>query len=109
MKSPASSIARSTQSAPGSAMASRSSGTRLAIKDRIMNCLEFNEWLDDLLVREAGEPLPADVARHRAECAECARQHALALETVAALTPPVSLGASPELKKRILGSIPPSA
>jgi hypothetical protein len=73
-----------------------------------MTCLEFNEWLDDLLVREAGEPLPADVARHRAECAECARQHAIALEAVAALTPPVSIGASPELKKRILGSIPKS-
>jgi hypothetical protein len=71
-----------------------------------MNCHEFNEWLDDLLVREAGEPLPADVARHRAECAECARQHVLALEAVAALTPRVFPGASPELKKRILGSIP---
>jgi hypothetical protein len=73
-----------------------------------MTCREFNEWLDDLLVREAGEPLLADVAQHRAECAECARQHSLALEAVAALTPPVSPGASPELKKRILDSIPPS-
>jgi hypothetical protein len=74
-----------------------------------MTCVEFNEWLDDLLVREAGEPLPADVDRHRSGCAECARQHALALEAVAALTPPDSPGASPELKQRILGSIPPSA
>jgi hypothetical protein len=73
-----------------------------------MTCLKFNEWLDDLLIREPGEPLPADAARHRAECAKCARQYALALEAVAALTPPVPPRASPELKKRILGSIPPS-
>jgi hypothetical protein len=74
-----------------------------------MNCLEFNEWLDNLLVRESGEPLPAGIARHRAECAECARQHALALETAAGLAPPVFPGASPDLKKRILDSIPLSA
>jgi hypothetical protein len=74
-----------------------------------MTCLEFNEWLDDILVREVDEPLPADVSRHRADCAECARQYSVAFETVAALTPPVSKGASPELKKRILGSISTSA
>jgi hypothetical protein len=73
-----------------------------------MTCREFNDWLDDLLHREAGEPLPADVARHRAECAECAREHALALEAIAALTPPVSLGASPQLRQRIFGAIPTS-
>jgi Sigma-70 region 2 len=74
-----------------------------------MTCLEFNEWLDDLLVRETDELLPADVARHRAECTECARLHAIALEAVAALKPPVSPGASQEAKHRILGSIPRSS
>jgi hypothetical protein len=74
-----------------------------------MNCNEFNEWLDDLLIREAGEALPANVGRHRAECATCARQHALALEVVAALTPPDFPGVSSDLKKRILSSIPPNS
>jgi hypothetical protein len=70
-----------------------------------MNCREFSEWLDDLLLRESGEPVPPEVARHLAECAECARQYALALDAITAIRPPNSTGASPMLKQRILDSV----
>ncbi len=71
-----------------------------------MNCHEFREWLDDLLVRDPDEAPPADLARHRDECDDCARQHALALETLEAITPKVLIGASPGLKERIMSAIP---
>jgi hypothetical protein len=71
-----------------------------------MNCHEFRGWLDDLLIRDPGEATPADVARHLDECDACARRHALALETLAAITPKVLIGASPRLKEQIMRSIP---
>ena len=74
-----------------------------------MNCLKFNEWLDDLLIREPGEPVPPEFARHMAECAECARQYALALDAITSIRPLNSTGASPMLKQRILDSVPYSA
>ncbi len=75
-------------------------------KEQAMNCLEFRGWLDDFLIRDFSDDLPADVAFHLDECAECAREHALALETIEAITPTVCVGASTRLKERILSSIP---
>ena len=71
-----------------------------------MNCHECREWIDDLLLRDPDEAPPADVARHLAECAECAREHALALETLEAITPRALAVASPRLKERIMAAIP---
>ena len=40
------------------------------------------------------------------DCDECAREHALALETLEAITPRALAVASPRLKERILAAIP---
>ena len=37
-----------------------------------MNCHECRQWIDDLLLRDPDEAPPADIARHLAECDECA-------------------------------------
>ncbi len=63
-----------------------------------MNCQECRRWIDDLLLRD-----PDD------QCAECAREHALALETLEAITPRAVAVASPRLKERILAAIPAGA
>ena len=52
-----------------------------------MNCHECRQWLDDLLIREPGEAPTAYIARHLAECAECAHEHALAMETLETALP----------------------
>jgi hypothetical protein len=71
-----------------------------------MNCHECRRWIDDLLLRDPDEAPPADVAQHLDDCADCAREHALALETLEALTPRALAVASPRLKARILAAIP---
>ncbi len=71
-----------------------------------MNCHECRQWIDDLLLRDPDEAPPADVALHLDECAECAREHALALETLEAITPGALVVASPRLKERIMAAIP---
>ncbi len=71
-----------------------------------MNCPEFREWLDDLLLRDPDEHPPDEVALHLAGCDECAREHALALETLQLITPGALVVASPRLKQRILAAIP---
>jgi hypothetical protein len=70
-----------------------------------MNCPEFREWLDDLLLRDPDEA-PPDVALHLAGCDDCARDHALAMETLQLITPGALVVASPRLKQRILDAIP---
>ena len=52
-----------------------------------MNCQECRDWIDDLLLRDPDEAPPSDIARHLADCDECAREHALAVETLEAITP----------------------
>jgi hypothetical protein len=71
-----------------------------------MNCRECRDWIDDLLLRDPDEAPPGDVAQHLAECDECAREHALALETLEAITPSAVAIASPRLKERIMAAIP---
>jgi hypothetical protein len=71
-----------------------------------MNCQECRRWIDDLLLRDPDEAPPADIAMHLDKCAECAREHALALETLEAITPRAVAVASPRLKGRILAAIP---
>jgi hypothetical protein len=73
-----------------------------------MNCHECRQWIDDLLLRDPGEAPLTDVARHLGECGDCAREHALALETLETITPRARAlaVASPRLKERILAAIP---
>jgi hypothetical protein len=71
-----------------------------------MNCREYRQWIDDLLLRDPVEAPPADVAQHLGECGECAREYALALETLEAITPRAVAVASPRLKQRIMAAIP---
>ena len=56
-------------------------------RSKPMNCQECRQWIDDLLLRDPDEAPPADVAEHLAGCDDCAREHALALETLEAITP----------------------
>lgn len=74
-----------------------------------MNCRECREWIDDMLLRNPDEAPPADVAEHLAGCDECAREQALALETLEAITPRAVAVASPRLKERIRAAIPDTA
>ena len=74
-----------------------------------MNCPECRQWLDDFLVREPGTAPSPDIARHLTECAACAGEHALALETLAAIAPRVRIAASDRLKERLLTMIPVAA
>lgn len=69
-----------------------------------MNCRECRQWIDDLLLRDPDEAPPADVAQHLDSCGECAREHALALETLEAITPRTVAVASPRLKERIMAA-----
>jgi hypothetical protein len=71
-----------------------------------MNCHECRQWIDDMLLRDPDKAPPADVARHLADCGDCAREHALALETLVAITPGRSMVASPGVKERIMNAIP---
>ena len=71
-----------------------------------MNCHECRQWIDDLLLRDPDETPPADIALHLEQCPECAREHALALETLEAITPGNLVVASPRLKERIMAAIP---
>ena len=71
-----------------------------------MNCHECRQWIDDLLLRDPDESPPADIAQHLDECPECAREHALALETLEAITPGSVIVAPPRLKERIMAAIP---
>jgi hypothetical protein len=59
-----------------------------------------------MLLRDPDEAPPADVARHLADCDQCAREHAMALETLEAIAPSRSMVASPRLKERIMNAIP---
>jgi hypothetical protein len=70
-----------------------------------MNCRECRQWIDDLLLRDPDEAPPADVAQHLDACDECAHEHALALETLEAITPRAIAVAAPRLKERILAAI----
>jgi hypothetical protein len=74
-----------------------------------MNCPEFREWLDDLLLRDPDDAPPSEIAEHLNECDDCAREHALALETLQLITPGALVVASPRLKQRILDAIPAAA
>jgi hypothetical protein len=71
-----------------------------------MNCPECRQWIDDLLLRDPDEAPPAEITRHLDGCAECAREHVLAMETLEAITPRALAVASPRLKERILAAIP---
>jgi hypothetical protein len=71
-----------------------------------MNCRECRDWIDDLLLRDPDEAPPSDIARHLADCNECAREHALALETLEAITPRGLAVASPRFKERLMATIP---
>src|SRR5262249_7724958 len=77
-------------------------------RSRPMNCHECRQWIDDLLLRDPAEPPPTDVARQLGEGDDCAREHALAMETLGAITPRARAlaVASPRLKERILAAIP---
>lgn len=74
-----------------------------------MNCRECRQWIDDLLLRDPDDAPPAGVAEHLAGCQGCAREYALALETLEAITPRAIAVASPRLRERILAAIPDTA
>lgn len=69
-----------------------------------MNCPECREWIDDLLLRDPDDAPPAEVAAHLMTCVDCASEHAMALETLEAVTPRTVVVASPRLKARLVAA-----
>jgi len=75
-----------------------------------MDCRQCRETLDGLLIAEAEDgvrfaPRQAELSEHLEACPDCARQHALALRALAAITPAHVVRASSDLRSRIMTAI----
>lgn len=71
-----------------------------------MNCRQYQELLDDLLIVERDEFDRPEAAEHLAECPDCARQHELSLAALEAIAWSHPVSASAGLKQRIIDHFP---
>jgi hypothetical protein len=70
-----------------------------------MNCQQFRELLDNLLVAQMDEATDAEFHTHLEQCTDCAREQTAAEQTLAILTPSKGLRTSTKLKESIMNAI----
>ncbi len=74
-----------------------------------MQCRQFQELMDNLLIAKPTASEEAELAGHVRECPECARQYALAQQALAEITPSIALRASANFKERVMSAISSAA
>ena len=70
-----------------------------------MNCQQFQNILDNLLIAVPTEAVDADMAVHLDDCPTCAREHRLAGQALASLDVPKLVSATSQLKEQIMSEV----